>query len=80
MKPVEPMFAVIDPSTGHKWEIFSNGHIEGFGSDKIILNRIPLFTHAAQQKERDFLRWESRKAAGGISAWISERFRSLAAR
>jgi hypothetical protein len=53
MKPTEPMVTVIDASTGHKWEILSNGHIEGFGNDKIILNRIPHFMSAAQLTERD---------------------------
>lgn len=79
MKPTEPMVTV-DASTGHKWEIFSNGHIEGFGNDKIILNRIPHFMSAAQLTERHYLRWEPRKASGGISSWISERLRSLVAK
>lgn len=80
MKPTEPMFTVIDPSTGHEWKILASGRIDGFGENKIIINRIHQHINDLLRMEREYLDWEHRKAAGGISAWLSEKLRRLVAK
>lgn len=35
-----PVFEVIDPKSGHRWLVFADGRVEGFG-EVVIINRIP---------------------------------------
>lgn len=41
-----PAFEVIRPD-GHRYQVFASGRIEGFGSDMIIFNRVPVMMREA---------------------------------
>jgi hypothetical protein len=38
-------FEVLNRETGHKWRVFADGNIDGFGDDNIVFNRIPAIIH-----------------------------------
>jgi hypothetical protein len=35
-----PAFEVINPKTGHRYVIYADGRIEGFGEATVVINRI----------------------------------------
>ena len=37
-----PVFTVTKAETGHRWEIYADGRITGFGDGVMVLNLIPL--------------------------------------
>jgi|ERR1700684_317429 len=42
-----PAVEVANRVTGHKWRVFADGRIEGFGENNLVLNRIPGLIHQA---------------------------------